>query len=460
MTGIIDRITAIVGPAGVIAGEAARELPADWLGFARNKAKAWVRPKTTEEVSAVLRACHEARQTVVPAGGLSGLVRGTAAEADDIVLSLERMSEIEAIDPAAATATVQAGVRLQTLQEAAREKGLEFAMDIGSRGSCMIGGNIATNAGGAQVLRYGMMRDQVLGLEAVLADGRIVSSMNALLKNNAGYDIKQLFIGSEGTLGIVTRAVLRLRPGHDSELSAFIGADSFDAVIRLLGLLSRRSAGTLTAFEVMWRDFYRLATADASRHRPPLADDAGYYILAELRGADVEGDRERLTAALSEAANEGWIRDATLAQSKAQGQAFWAIRENVGTVAVALSPCFVFDISLPLSAMPAYLETLRSALEGRYGEQARMAVFGHLGDGNLHLMITVGEGRDEAREGVEALVYRPLAAAAGSISAEHGVGLEKRPWLGMTRNESEITLMRTLKQALDPHGVLNPGKVI
>ncbi|MDR9439687.1 MAG: FAD-binding oxidoreductase [Halomonas sp.] len=459
MDALLKEITTIVGAANVLTGEDVGARRVDWLTGAPCRAGAIVRPGSTGEVAEVMRACHAACQPVVTHGGLTGLVHGTEAGPDELVVSLERMTAIEAVDPVSATLTVQAGAPLQSVQLAAEAVGLQFALDLGARGSCTVGGNIATNAGGIRVIRYGMMRQQVLGLEAVLADGSVVSSMNRMLKNNAGFDLKQLFIGSEGTLGIVTRAVLHLQPPTPDVQTALVACPSFEDLTGLLGHLGRHLGGSLAAFEAMWQSHYRLLTEESGRHTPPLSPEAPYYVILESLGSDPESHGAQFSLALERALEGGLISDAVLAQSDAQRQALWAIREDIEGLIQALSPLFTFDVSLPIPEMHRYVAGLEEAL-ARDWPQGRMVTFGHLGDGNLHISITVGSAEPATRRAVEQLVYTPLAELGGSVSAEHGIGLEKRDYLALSRTAEEITLMHTLKRALDPHGLLNRHKVL
>jgi FAD/FMN-containing dehydrogenase len=363
------------------------------------------------------------------------------------------MNGIEAINATDRTMVVQSGAVLQTIQEQAEEAGLLFPLDLGGRGSCTIGGNISTNAGGNRVIRYGMTRDMVLGLEAVLADGTVVSSMNQMIKNNAGYDLKQLFIGSEGTLGVVTRAVLRLReiPKHQSTL--FVAVDDFDRLPAFLKHMDSALGGTLSAFEVMWNEFYALVTTAPAQNQPPLSQTYPYYVLVEAMGAD----EALVEAALTEAYERSLICDAVLAQSEAQRRQLWAMRDDVAQC-FRDGPTIAFDVSLKISDMRGYVDEVRSRLAEAVGEH-RCYVFGHLGDGNLHLVVGPGKINAEVRHRVESSVYEPLRAIGGSVSAEHGVGLEKKPYLTICRSPEEIALMRTLKRALDPKGILNPGKI-
>jgi len=456
---LTDSLRQLVGETAVLDAADVATRSAGYLRPDNLKAAALVRPANTEEVSRVMRWCFENNIGVVTHGGLTGLVHGADAGPDEIILSLERMRAIEDIDPVQRTATVQAGVVLQTLQEAVDEHGLAFPLDLGARGSATLGGNAAVNAGGNRVIRYGMTREMVLGIEAVMADGAIVSSLNRLIKNNAGYDLKHLFIGSEGTLGIITRLVLRLRERPTTTNMAFVGIDSFAAVAGFLKHSDRALGGTLSAFEVMWQPFYRLVTTAPAKGQPPIAQDYRYYVLVESQGADRELDTQRFNSAMESAFESGLIVDAAISQSEADCQAFWALRDDVEQVLHGGLPV-VFDISLPIGEMENFADDLRAALPGAIGDH-KLWIFGHLGDGNLHVIVQV-KPQDylASRPKIEALVYTPLAAFRGSVSAEHGIGLEKKAYLKVSRSENEIALMRTLKTALDPKGILNPGKVL
>lgn len=459
MTKLIDDIIGIVGVSGVLTGEDVSARPASWIRPDPCQAKAVVRPQTTEEVAAVMRLCHAAKQVVVPVGGATGLVDGAAAGEDDILLSLERMTTIEELDETGCTITVQAGVALQTVQDRAEESELMFPVDFGARGSAQIGGAIATNAGGNSVIRYGMMREQVLGLEAVLADGTVVSSMNRLLKNNAGYDLKQLFIGTEGTLGVVTRAVLRLRPALRSQNTAFVAVDDYKNVPVLLKHLGSALGGTLSAFEVLWQDFYDTVVVNRDKHAAPVEAGHPWYVLIEARGGEQEQDEARFQAALESALEQELIVDAAFASGAKQRDAMWAIRDDVEGIAEKLWPIIAFDISLPIAAVADYTAQVNGRLKERWPDTFRGTTFGHLGDNNVHFILTIGSMEPTELRGVMEIVYEELLPYQGSISAEHGIGLEKRSFLGISRNEVEVALMKTLKQTLDPDGVLNPGKV-
>ena len=453
---LAEKLRQIVGESGVLSAREVAERSAALGRPGALQAEALLRPRTTAEVSAVLRACHAARQPVVAHGGLTGLVRGADASPGELILSLERMDRIEEIDPVSRTATAQAGVKLQALQEAVEEKGLMFPLDLGARGTATIGGNVSTNAGGNRVVRYGMMREMVLGLEAVLADGTVVSALNRLIKNNSGYDLKQLFIGSEGTLGVVTRAVLRLRERPRGQHVALAGVDRFAAVVDLLRLLDQSLGGQLSAFEVMWREHYDLVTHPPAASVSPLAGDHPFYVLVESQGADPAP--AAMVAALEAASASGLVSDAVVARSHAERGALWAIRDDVGQLR-RFAPILAFDVSLPVAAMEQYAGSVRSRL-GQKWPGAHCSTFGHLADGNLHFVFAPGSADAQTRRAVEEIVYAPLAAIGGAISAEHGIGLEKKPWLPVSRSAEEIALMRLLKSSLDPLGILNPGKVV
>ena len=456
MNEIVQELTRITGDGGVLTGD---DVSSRASGIWRSdgiQAQAIVRPNSTEEVSRILAYCNSHGQTVVAHGGLTGLVEGSITKNSDLVISLERMNQIEDIDTVNRTMTVQAGVVLQKIQEAASDTGLFYPLDLGARGSCTIGGNIATNAGGNRVIRYGMTRDMVLGTEAVLADGTIVSSMNQMIKNNAGYDLKHLFIGTEGSLGIVTRAVLRLREMPRSQETVFVAVSKFDSLGKLLKVMDSQLGGTLSAFEVLWNEYYRLVTTPPAQQRPPVSQDYPYYVVIESMGGDEEADRLRMEKALNHAIEAGLVDDAVIAQNETQRKEFWSIREDVEQCN-RFQPWYIFDVSLRISDMEAYVAEVDHRLGSKY-EDYKLWTFGHMGDGNLHFAIHAGAD-ESSHPVVEACVYEPLKAIGGSVSAEHGVGLEKKPYLDISRNADEIKMMQILKRSLDPNSILNPGKI-
>jgi FAD/FMN-containing dehydrogenase len=450
----LAKLHAVVGDAGVLTGEAVHSR-APGVFMSRIEADAIVRPRTTDEVAQVLAICNDAHQPVVVQGGMSGWVRATQTQPGDVILSLERMNTIESVDTANRTATVQAGVVLETLQNHLEPFGLSFPLDLGGRGSCQLGGNASTNAGGMRVIRYGMMREQVLGIEAVLADGRIVSSLNRMIKNNTGYDLKQLFIGSEGTLGVITRLVLRLRERSTSANTAIVSASQFEQVAGLLRHVDGALGGQLSAFEMIDTHFYGVNTAEG-RHAPPLPRGRPYYVVIEALGSHQARDEEVFESALASALELGLVDDAVIARSEADRQSIWVIREDLEPLLHDFKPFHAFDVSLPVGDMEVYMRRVHERVRAAWPD-GQVAFLGHVGDGNLHIAIGAGTVEDGPR--VEACVYEPLAAFNGSVSAEHGIGLEKKPWFAISRNAVERSLMQQIKGLLDPHGVLNPGKI-
>ena len=396
----------------------------------------------------------------VPQGGLTGLCRGASPEAGWVAISLERMVGIEEIDPASATMTVRAGTSLETIQKAADERGMFFPLDLGSRGSCAIGGNLSTNAGGNRVIRYGMTRELVLGLEVVLPDGTIMTSLNKLIKNNAGYDLKHLFIGSEGTLGIITRVVLKLFPKPRSTMAALCAVPDYAAVLALLNEARSGLGPLLSAFEVMWPDYWDVITTRAGV-RSPVGTGHGLYVLVEAQGTDEATDAPRFEAWLADLLERGMLSDAAVSQSVAQTRAFWAVRDICSEFGQVLGPHIPYDIGLEVAGMDEFVRRCKAALaSGIPGCDS--VYYGHIGDGNLHLVSWVpGLSVDQQpKEEMDQIVYGLVREMGGSVSAEHGIGTLKKKWLGHARSEAEIALMRTLKAALDPDGLLNPGKVI
>jgi FAD/FMN-containing dehydrogenase len=462
MSQFLSALRELLGDDQVVTGAALQELRRSFLDSAPLEAMGRVRPRSTAELSQVMRLCHAHGQPVVAHGGLTGHSGGDRTTAADLVVSLERMTSIEEIDVAGRTITVQAGCTLQAAQTAVAEAGLYLPLDLGGRGSCTIGGNVSTNAGGTNVIRYGMARALVLGLEVVLADGTIVSSMNRMLKNNTGYDLKQLFIGSEGTLGIVTRIVLALEEQSSSLETALVAFNGGDAMSGFLKHMDRRLGGTLNSYEVMWGNYYHTSTAPGF-HRAPLARDYPFYGIVEARGPDPDTDATRFTAAIEAGFEAGLIVDAAIAKSGAERESIWVIREDF-VAGRSFKPKFVYDIGLPIKDMLPYVEEVRAALH-RVWATNQLFVIGHLGDGNLHLIVAPGGAVDPsdsaaAFEISDSCVYPPLERFGGAVSAEHGVGLQKKKWMPITRNAVEIELMRTVKRALDPRNILNRGKVV
>lgn len=452
---VLDRLRAAIGSGQVVTGPAvaAHEFP--WATHEPCAARAVMYPHSTAEVSQVLAICNRYGQPVVPFGGTTNLVQGCRTEASDIVLALERLAAIEEIDVAAQTMTAQAGVTLLAAQQAAAEAGLYFPVDIGARSNCMLGGIVATNAGGTKVIRYGMTRDSVLGLEAVLADGTVLSSMNRYIKNNSGFDLKQLFIGTEGVLGVVTRVVFRLAARPRTHNVALLACADFPAVVATLGVAHRRLPATLTGFEVMWNSFYERVVQPRGRLQAPLAPGKPLYVLLEAMGNDPGHDDESFEALLEALLDDGLLLDGVMAKSDRERADIWAIRDDVEPV---IEASHNFDVSLRSADAGDYVLALDRSLSTV--EDTEVVAFGHLGDNNVHVCVQMRDRSPARVHAVEEIVYAELKPYDGAISAEHGIGLEKRAWLPISRTPAEIALMRTLKQTLDPNNILNPGKVV
>lgn len=453
MSQLIDSLSDIVGSSNLLQGDALSERQTSYWNTAPLNAVALAKPASTEELSQLLAQCTRAGQSVVIQGGRTGVVQAADPDPTDLVISMERMNQIVDIDAVEMVATVEAGVILQTLQETLAEQQLLFPLDLGARGSCMIGGNVATNAGGINVLRYGMMRNLIVGMEVVLMDGTVLSSMYPMLKNNTGYDLKQMFIGSEGTLGVITRVMVRLFPLPVSCQTALVALESFDDVTALLGRFRSELGGTLSAFEVMWNNYYHGVTGE-SGHRSPMSRDYPFYALIECEGFEAEQDQQRFETVLGAALESCAVIDAVLANSERERRELWVIREEFDSVL----PAYLYDVSLPLKHMNDYAEALESRLAAEQPD-SEAVLFGHIADGNLHIFIGPYQS-DDHHKVIDEIVYSTLTEFGGAVSAEHGIGIEKKPWLSLNRSDSELSLMRSIKQVVDPAYLLNPGKVI
>ena len=456
MSETLQRLASLVGNHRFLDSNAVATRATSYWNSAPMQARSLLMPVSADEVAGILRHCNATGQSVITHGGLTNCVSAVEPTLDDVVLSTEKMTGIVEIDRVGGTIVVEAGAVLQKVQEAVAGEGLHFPLDLGARGSCTIGGNIATNAGGINVLRYGMMRNLVLGLEAVLADGSIISSMNRMLKNNAGYDTKQLFIGTEGTLGVVSRAVLRLFPQPASRQNALAAMRSFDDVTAFLGHVQKNLAGALSAFEVMWGDYYQAVTAPGW-HRAPLSREHSFYVVFQAEGSDPVADDARFERVLSEALDAGLIVDAVIPKSEAETRDIWNIREDFDAV-LEPAPSYLYDISLPILDMAAYVDEVKRRVSAKW-PNGQCFVLGHMADGNLHFFVLPHEEGDH-HEFSNACVYEPLQPIGGSVSAEHGIGTEKRNWLGHSRSAEDLALMRTLKSSLDANNILNPGRVL
>jgi len=453
-------LAAIVGERFVVGGDAIDERYRTGFSVSGVSSPSWLaKPADTAEVSAVVRLAYQHDLPITVMGGRTGTC-GAAVPADGgLALSLERMDRLIEIDPLSMTMTVEAGCILQRAQEAAEERGALLPLDLGARGSATIGGVIGTNAGGNRVIRWGMMRDMVLGLEVVLADGTVVSSLTGMIKDNAGYAWKHLMVGSEGTLGIVTRAVLRLRPLPTSRHTALLAMPNFEAAITTLRQLEVLLSGQVSSFELMWEEFYRAHTEAQLPQRPrPMALGHPLYALVETMGGNAAIEAGMMEDALAQLVEQGLLTDAIIAQSERERDALWAIREDLSPALTPLRPFASYDVSMAIARMPAFVERARAALLQAFPE-ATVMFYGHAGDGNLHIIVSVGRLDDAVKYGFDSAIYTQVREVGGSIAAEHGIGTTRMAWLGHTRSETEIALMRKIRHALDPKGILNPGKL-
>jgi FAD/FMN-containing dehydrogenase len=441
----------------------------DWRGRYRGRAVGLASPASTSEVSAFVRLCARFGVPIVPQGGNSGMSGG--ATPDDsgqaVLLSLRRMNAIRTLDPAARQAVCDAGVILQTLHDAAAQHGLRFALTLGGKGSATVGGLVATNAGGTQVLRHGTMRAQVLGLEVVLADGGVLDTLTPLKKDNRGFDVKQLFVGSEGTLGIVTAATLRLLPEIGARVVAWAGLRSIADARRLLLLLEDQACDALEGFEVIPAHALHAVLAHVPGARAPLSQDHAWHALIELvapaDGAEALG--ERAETALSDAMARELVADVVIAASESQAEAFWRLRDEIAPAERATGPAVQHDISVPVARMAEFVEAAGPLVEARF-PGTRVVAFGHLGDGNVHFHVLAPpraeRGTWEASDGkvISAFVHDLVTEWGGSISAEHGIGQLKVDELARLGDPVHLAVLRRVKQALDPAGLLNPGKLV
>jgi FAD/FMN-containing dehydrogenase len=454
-----DLLAEIVGARNVYTDPAeTKPYFTDWRRQYAAAAQCVVRPGSTEEVSQVVALCAREAIAVVPQGGNTGLVGGSVPTGTrpEIVLSLARMNRIRALDVLNDTITVDAGCVLAAVQKAADDAGRLFPLSLAAEGSCQIGGNLSTNAGGVNVLRYGTAREQVLGLEVVLPDGRVWNGLRALRKDNTGYDLKQLFLGAEGTLGIITAAVLRLFPKPSATATAWIALDSPRAAVELLGLLRAGLGDRLSAFELISRPCLEAVLAHSSAAADPLASAYPWYVLAELGDSgETAALHGRVEEALAQCAARNALGDAAIAQSGEQSRALWRIRE---TIPEAQFSNVKHDISVPVSRIPEFIDRANRGLAARFGD-IDIFCFGHVGDGNLHYNVGT-EALVPRRDEVNRIVYDTLDDFGGSISAEHGLGQLKREEIRRHKSALELELMHALKRTLDPLGLMNPGKLL
>ena len=465
---VIERLKALAGPGGYIEGEAeSTAYCKPWRGTWEGRSRLVLRPKTTEEVAAIVKICAESRTPIVPQGGNTGMTYGglPATDMSEIVLSTARMRGIRAIDPINDTMTVEAGVVLKEIQAAAVDTGRLFPLSLGAEGSCQIGGNISTNAGGIQVLRYGNTRNLVLGLEVVLPDGRVWNGLRGLRKDNTGYDMKQLFIGAEGTLGIITAAVLRLFPKPREAQSAWIAVDSPAVGLALLMHMKSRLGEAITSFELIRRSIIDFLLAGVPGHSDPMSQAHPWYVLMEVTGQGETGSlAEPLTSALEAAAESGLVRDAVIASSGEQARRLWRMREDLPDAQKAAGGSIAHDVSVPLSRIAEFIASADAAIGAAYPD-VRHCCFGHLGDGNLHYnpirpLDWSYERYAAETANINRIVHDIVVDLGGSISAEHGIGRLRLEENQRYKSPVEIELMISVKRALDPLNIMNPGRVV
>lgn len=461
---VLDRIRDALGPLGV-ADDAAALAPhlSEWRNRWRGSTPLLVKPATTEEVSRVLVICSETSTPIVPQGGNTGLVGGQIPTQGELLLSLERMDDIRSVSASDNTMTVDAGAVLGKVQLAAEKAGRLFPLSLAAEGSCTIGGNLSTNAGGINVLRYGMSRDLVLGLEVVLADGRILDMMRGLRKDNTGYDLKQLFIGAEGTLGIITGATLKLFPSVSNYSTVFASLSNIDAAIQLLNKLQSSTGNLITAFELIPRRGLELVLKHIPQTSDPLPASHEWSVLIEVSNPEAFDVTKALEEGLAGAVDDELVVDAIFAKSERDRQALWRLRETISEARRLEGASIANDISVQPSKIPLLIANSNAAIEKVFPGAIPIA-FGHVGDGNIHYAVCAAKGRDEEllslRDAIENAVFAEVERLGGSISAEHGLGLAKNDAITRYKSAAEIEVMKTLKAALDPKNILNPGKVL
>ena len=415
-------------------------------------------PKSTKEISEIVKLCNVYNQQIIVHGGLTNLVGGTETQKNQLVISLEKMNTIEEIDSKSKTITTQAGAIIESLIDAAAEKDLLLPLNFGAKGSAQIGGAVSANAGGLRVFRYGMTRQMVLGIEVVLPDGTIISSLKKIIKDNSGYDLKQLFIGSEGTLGIVTRVVLRLQEAPKSRSSAFVAVKSYDKVVKLLKYLESELSGGLSGFELIWNRTYRAMT-ESTELIKPLGDNYEYYVFIESLGSQPKEDYELLEHHIEKSLEKEIIEDAVMAKTEKELQQIWQIREDVAILASKAKYDQHFDISIPISQIGEIINSIITELE-LINQVKTIFPFGHVADGNIHFIIGRETNSPEIIDLINSVVYSPLKKYKGSLSAEHGIGLHKKKFLLTSRSKEEIELIEKLKTMFEPKNILNPCRSV
>jgi len=416
-------------------------------------------PKTTQDVSTIMKWCHKNQQEVVVHGGLTNLVGGTQTQADQLVVSLEKMNRVDAVDPNNRTISAEAGAILENVLQTAENQDLFLPLSFGARGSAQVGGIISTNAGGLRVFRYGMTRNWVLGLEVVLPDGTIIENLKTLRKDNSGIDLKHLFIGAEGILGIVTKAVFRLIEKPQTRHSAILTTNDFSKLLQTLRYFDQTLGARLTGFELLWKNTFHTMTAEDTHYQSPLQTVEDYVIFVEVLGKDSSRDLQDLQDACAHGFDQNWITDASFFDAAAAQDQCWKIREDVAALEVHAPYNQHFDISIPIDQIGNIINDIIQQLQS-LDQVLGVYPFGHVADGNMHLIVGKQNDSTKLTQQINEIVYQPLAAVKGSVSAEHGIGLDKKPYLHLSRTQDEIHIMKGLKQLFDPKNILNPGRIV
>jgi len=453
----------IVGEEGIVQDEAElHRYNNDWMNKFHGASKLVLRPKSSAEVSAILSHCSARRLAVVPQGGNTGLVGGSVPVFDEVVLSMGRMNRVLKLDEYSGIVTCEAGVILENLNSYLEERGFVMPLDLGAKGSCQIGGNVSTNAGGLRYVRYGSLHGNVLGLEVVLADGRVVDNLSTLRKDNTGYDLKQLFIGAEGTLGVVTKVSILAARKPKFQMVALLGCASYAHVLQAMQQARADLLEIVSAIEFLDRDALALVLKHIPGARDPLEKTHPFYMLIETSGANEQHDQEKLQRFLESAMEKSLILDGTVAQDTAQSRALWSLRESVAEALSKAGAVYKYDVSLPVAGMYDLVNKIRDRLHAGTdaGEVGGVVGYGHLGDGNLHLNVHSPKFSKKVLGLIEPYIFEQTSLERGSVSAEHGMGLSKAQYIGMSKSPEMVALMRQIKSVFDPKNILNPYKVL
>ena len=457
---IINLFAEILDPSSILSGD---ELKSRfyhiWKTDISLESLCLLLPKSSEEISSIVKICNENNQEIIIHGGLTNLVGSTISNNSQVVISLERMNKIIEIDEQGKTITCESGAIIENIIDAVKDKDLLLPLNFGARGSAQIGGAISTNAGGLRVFKYGMTRNLVMGIEVVLPDGTIISSLKKLMKDNSGYDLKQLFIGSEGTLGIVTKVVLRLYRLPKTRYTSLAVTNNYQSVLDLLKIMEDKISSSLTGFELLWNDTYKKMVDDKTLYNKYLPDNFKYYVFIEYMGGDFENDYNLFESVVLDSINKGVIDDAVIGKDDKEQVNIWGIREDVAVLADERDFDQQFDISIPVALIGKVIDKISKELKDCEGVKT-IYPFGHVADGNIHFIIGKDSDDDVLKSKINDIIYNNTKLVDGSISAEHGIGLDKKKYLIKSRSEDEIDLMRLIKKSIDPKNILNPGRVI